>query len=254
MNWFERYGVVGFYFVLLMSIFFYMTFKNYHLLNYKEIIIALITLATLPSGYIISIISQLYFYKLLLFTWDRKNIHMSSFEEIGKNNICYVNILKNLGYLGKVENEWQSEVASNIIGLINLDENEVDKGEWLSRVINKRMDVIAINGSIICATIIAWLLFVIMQLCIKYFGYLVDITLIKDTTITIISGVLGITSLLLVILLWFSKKLLSMQLKELITYSFTNLLLSTRSEDKSFIKTSYKYSNVNYPAAICKEY
>lgn len=139
MNWFERYGIVGAYFLIITLAW----YKIGYDIVIDESVIFLCTFSFVPIGYILSTISQLFYYKvpfsrkihieILQAYQDDKNISLSYKdldEEKMEATITTLQRLKRFPYYG-ISTEQMRFLAS-----------------WCT----KRFDVISINNSIILGT------------------------------------------------------------------------------------------------------
>jgi hypothetical protein len=157
MNWFERYGIPGLYFVLLVAVACYIFGPPYDTVENGMTAFEVALAASLPIGYILSVTSQWLYYKV---PWWQ--VHHKAWKAAKKE------VDKELLEEGE---EWWVEARANILGRWKLDEEKIpkgiEKGKWLQEWFTKRFDVLAINSTLILATIIGLLVLIIMW-CLRF--------------------------------------------------------------------------------------
>jgi hypothetical protein len=157
MNWFERYGIPGFYFALLVAAACYVFGPPCDTVETAIKAFGVALAASLPFGYILVIISQLLYYKV---PWWQ--VHRKAWKAAKKE------VDKELLEEGE---EWWVEARATILGRWKLDEEKIpkgiEKGKWLQEWFAKRFDVLAINSALILATIIGLLVLIIMW-CLRF--------------------------------------------------------------------------------------
>ena len=137
MNWFERYGIPGLYFSSYIFLCVFSSHFDIGIVPKNENIELLLTILaglSLPAGYILSIFSQLLYYKIL----------------------CCYHIHRYALDSNKPEETLEGQMVK--IFRIDLHVDNVDKCRWVSEWISKRVDVVAINNSVLFATIIGYAL------------------------------------------------------------------------------------------------
>jgi len=145
MNWFERYGVVGGYFLLLFIGWLYCILD---LTRHIELGNAILGAASvLPFGYLIVILSQFFYYV----GFGGRQIH-NEIGEIIRHNSMYQDKIK-LDY-------WFNEEANEAVitfydRVLLFSEEKLEAFKFLAKFITKRFDVISINNGIILATFLA---------------------------------------------------------------------------------------------------
>ena len=149
MNWFARYMIPGSYFVLYIAALFLIYGIPFNI--NKDAAIAIIGAAafiSLPVGYIISIISQTLYYEISKPYW----VNFPSYEKAFFNK---KRIDRPIIFL---EREEFVEAWAAARGRLMIKETETDKRRWFAEWVAKRTDVLAINSSIMVATLIGYLL------------------------------------------------------------------------------------------------
>lgn len=146
MNWFERYGIPGLYFVLLVTVLCCVIFGLPYCKNQRDIAIKafVATLpASVPIGYILVIFSQMLVYCDKIPWW---RVHSEAWKKAGEKT-------KN-----DADKEWWVEAEATIRGRWKCTDkdNKIEKGKWLQEWFTKRFDVLAINSALILATIFGW--------------------------------------------------------------------------------------------------
>jgi hypothetical protein len=145
MNWFQRYGIPGAYFIGLSLTWGYAL--DYCMIPTIDprMLIALAAIIFIPIGYIISILQQ-----WLYLQFKCLGIHRKAKIEAG------------IDFSGQPDDEATIEARSLLLILskrIPLDHNRFIQ-DWIRR----RMDVIAINFSLIVATIFSGIIFLIPRI------------------------------------------------------------------------------------------
>lgn len=162
MSWSERYAIPGIYFVLLVAAFYWTFFGSPF--NKQTIFAALVVAvsASLPAGYILSIISQRTYY-----WWPPSwQLNRKSWRQAGKNQ-----------FESKIQPESKGmseeivEAEAAVLGRWMIESDDADKGRWLQEWFSKRMDVLAINRTLIIATIIGWIMYLLFLVVFLVFYY-----------------------------------------------------------------------------------
>ena len=140
MNWFERYGIVGIYYVIFS--FGWLTAFSHNLFtpDKAQIVIAIGAGISLPIGYLLSIFSQYMYYSLPeKFQPKKWQVHKT---------VC-----------GKIHPDYdEKRLESNFVITQRLNKNVLlENNKWLQDYVRKRWDVFAINSSLIVATFLAWI-------------------------------------------------------------------------------------------------
>lgn len=137
MNWFERYGIPGIYFVLLLAVFYWIISGCLPIHDLAAFGAALSV--SIPLGYILVILSQFLYYTIS--PWQ---VHLKAWENAGEK--------------AEKRKEWWVETEATILDRLECHENKVEKGRWIQDWFMKRFDVLTINSALMLATIIGWIL------------------------------------------------------------------------------------------------
>lgn len=150
MNWFERYGIVGAYFVMLVSLWVKVLSAPFKFEpNEYTLIAAILTISFVPLGYIISILSQRIYYSPQ--SWWRSlfgggtQIHQQIIKSVTEEK------KKNLEISG-VPDEADCETSLTSYTRLSLDKDCLESRKYLATFATRRWDVLSINKSIILAT------------------------------------------------------------------------------------------------------
>jgi len=164
MNWFERYGIVGAYFLIMILAWFACFYPNINEILKVEngyvlkFIIWFFAFTFLPIGYVLSIFSQWLYYKLCFI----RKIHRQIFKNIDEPS--HKANLKKLGldeYCDEVKTEAIITAYQRTKKLIDVEEMKLLKPQC-----TKRFDVISINNSIILCTILSAIMCILVA-CFK---------------------------------------------------------------------------------------
>ncbi len=193
MNWFQRYTIPGVYFIALTTSWFHALYcyKTFNELSDLNTLITIAIVIVFPIGYIISVLQQFLYYRCAVLA-----IHM----KVNKEANTTFSKLRDFFSLPSPENELEAEHISAFF-LVKYTQNHEKEVDIRQDLIRKRMDVIAINLSIIVATLLA--LFTAFILGI-FSGLSLQPKLKELISISIISG-------LIVSLMWASRKSLCKQ-------------------------------------------
>jgi hypothetical protein len=150
MNWFERYGIPGLYFVLLVAAACYIFGHPCDKDTAIKIFAAALS-ASVPIGYILVIVSQMLVYCDKIPWW---RVHRKAWE-------------KAKGHVDKDQHEdkeWWVEAHATILGRWRYFDknNKLEAAKWLQEWFTKRFDVLAINCALILATFFGLLALIIM--------------------------------------------------------------------------------------------
>lgn len=217
MNWFERYGIVGMFFIFMTVIWLLClsplpvsvvaTLKsNKELPKY---IFGFASLSFLPIGYFIMIGSQLFYYR----RGNKHHIHCEYWQNMSdeiKEKILKNEIEKGMGELSVTDQN--DEVKMEAV-LTYYDRKLIEKPEVFESIAKfgtKRYDVIAINNGLISAIILS----LITSICLKLIILKVSIKELVDVTLFSLWFAIIIAVILLLVLSR-SKNTLSRQILEL---------------------------------------
>lgn len=209
MNWFQRYGIPGAYFVGLGLVWAY---AFYDKMSFEQIKIffAIATITFLPTGYIISVLSQWIYLSI-----KSCGIHKKALNKAKKKfrfNFSYFDLP------GNPKDEAMIEAYSTILVTFKGKELGLNFKEEDWTWIKKRMDILAINLSLIVATILAFL----SALVFWSFHYLPRQTRLFNWKMIIPI----VISIFISIVMYCSRKKISKQIIPVITeiYKFFTLL------------------------------
>jgi len=158
MNWFERYGIPGAYFVGLTSIWIFAMCPDLPLVaqahNFDlQWIAAFAAIIFLPIGYVISVFGQTLYLNGKFFGW--RGCHTKALKRTGGN------ISLSLSTNNEAINEAMALLRSTILPPFNIETQQYVR-DWIAR----RMDVLAIDQSLFIATILA----AVVGACMFLFG------------------------------------------------------------------------------------
>lgn len=188
MNWFERYGIVGMFSIIMTGMWFFCLFPDsYTLLSQtdsNEVLVKYIAgfcgLGFLPIGYLIVIFGQFLYYRISL--WEK--IHCKYWQELpnGIKEFIEVEEKKNGGAgLSEEDKKDEAKIEAIITYYDRMGTITVENNKFLSRFATKRYDVIAINRGLLLAIPISMFCAVCMKIVIlnitlmellKSFGYI----------------------------------------------------------------------------------
>lgn len=192
MNWFERYGIVGAYFLTVLSVFLKINqyFAQVDFGKDGAVIIAFFSFSALPAGYILSIFSQLLYYC----GFGGTQIHKETVKYLPEK-------LKN--ELNLLDSDNEQKLEAKITAKIRLSA-EHQQLQYLGVFATKRWDVLAVNSAIRLATVVL----IILYFPIKFY---------KSKIFCFSFGEIGIllSGLILILILDRSSQILSMQIIEI---------------------------------------
>ena len=165
MGWFQRYGFPGAYFwglsALWLSAFYHCEFRNILTGDTAKTVGAIATASFLPIGYLISIIQQ------TIYLWFKKPWFGITGRAMKKANV----------FQDTNEREYLLEAEACLVVMSekvegrkgNNNKLDVDKQRFLQDWIRNRNNVMAINGSLMLATVLAFLTaFLVPYFCLKW--------------------------------------------------------------------------------------
>ena len=146
-GWFQRYGVPGTSFVIFTAAWVHALYGIPDEAP-KEVaaLVAATVVVSLPIGYIISIFTQLYYLKLRSFVW-MKGIHQ-------KAKIDSRIKFKKLGFENEPEDEPTTEAYASLL-LLRMNPVLLPVQEFMRNWISRRMDIIAINQSLVAVVFLS---------------------------------------------------------------------------------------------------
>lgn len=204
MNWFERYGIVGTFFIVMTIIWLLCLFpENQELLENGELLKNIgwfCTFSFLPFGYIIMIFSQTYYYLIN----SRNRIHCRYWRDLPesrRNDILTNENNHNVDF--DQDNEAQVEAVLTYYDRMRI--RRIDANKFLSQFATKRYDVLSINCGLIWAVILSF----IVACCVE--GIILHLT-IKWNAVS--AWIVFIFALLSIILLYLSKRIMEEQIFE----------------------------------------
>jgi hypothetical protein len=147
MNWFERYSIVGLFFVasvVVWDIALYQCGWVSRVSSFKDMALILAGVA-LPCGYLLSVTSQLVYYHL---PWV--GVHKQIWRRCTRQKKC---------------SELRAEAAMTVVIRGRANPKQVGRELWVQGFNSRRWDVVAINNSVILATLISLLVVVFFEWC-----------------------------------------------------------------------------------------
>ncbi|MDD5130760.1 MAG: hypothetical protein PHS66_06935 [Candidatus Omnitrophica bacterium] len=197
MNWFERYGIVGMFFIAMICMWGFCLFSepSFILLNqiyqdkgFATLIVGFFGLLFLPIGYIIVIFEQLIYYRLNI--WKKVHYHYwNELPESKQKGIIALEKIDNKNWFPKVEEKSEDELESLLAYYDRMHMANVENNKFLSIFASKRYDVIAINRSLILTICITG----VFAICLKLFMFSLKIfgTIIELKACSILWSILG---------------------------------------------------------------
>lgn len=176
MNWFERYGIVGMFFIVMTGMWFFCLFPGARELFSKinpellKFIGGFCGLSILPFGYIIMAWSQAWYYSI-----NKKNrIHCRYWVNLQKeqknitDRILEIEKAKNLGEFNQND---EAQLEAILMYYDRKYFSPLETNKFISSFATKRFDVVAINCGLIWAIIFS----LIAAICIE--GVILNITI-----------------------------------------------------------------------------
>lgn len=207
MNWFERYGIVGMFFIVMTGMWYFCLFPGARELfsniepEQLKFIGGLCGLSFLPLGYIIMICSQAWDYSI-----NKKNrIHCRYWNDLPdeqKKKILKLEEEKKLDGFNQTD---EAQLEAILTYYDRKYFSPLENNKFISSFATKRFDVNAINDGLIWAIIFS----LIAAICIE--GAILDITIKWNAFSTCFVIILA---LLIVWVLWVSKRILEGQIFE----------------------------------------
>jgi hypothetical protein len=173
MNWFERYGIVGMFFIAMTAMWFFCFFPDSHTLFYNtntplvKYIVWICGLSFLPIGYLIMICSQLFYYR----KGNKEHIHCKYWKDLPEKIKTKIQTEEKEKELEFTEKEQKDEVKIEAV-LTYYDRKYIkplDINQFLSTFATKRYDVISINNGFILAIPLSLVFAISLELIILKF-------------------------------------------------------------------------------------
>ena len=160
MNWFERYGIPGLYCVSLIAGWIWAISPQVESLDSQPGLWALLVAISLPLGYVISILGQ---WCYLQWAWPRIGLHR---EAMIREYRVERRLIAKSGENAEASDD-EAIIEARTLLLTSRPstlerDHSVDVQSFIRNWIARRMDVIAINQSIIVATIIALIVAIVV--------------------------------------------------------------------------------------------
>jgi len=149
-NWFERYGIPGLYFVGLLAGWLYAFYPQIICSNTLPGLIAALIAISLPIGYILSIIGQTLYLKL---KW--LGVHGAATDRVNKET-------GRLNCDDSTRDEAVIEARTLLLTTRGPFLDPIKTHKYMRDWIARRMDVIAINQSLIVATVFSWFITIVI--------------------------------------------------------------------------------------------
>lgn len=218
MNWFERYAVVGAYFliILFLGLWSLGLYNMFETTTDTNAIIAFLVFAVLPVGYFMSLISQIFYY------WGIAGIqvHKEAVKGLEKSSKEQLDIY---------EYEHEKVLETKITIKTRLLKNNSGI-EFLAKFASKRWDLLALNSAIRLST-----LFIIIILFIsKVFKAGAFIVSSKDIIIFLIGIIWGLVILII------SRKIDRISLEQLTTIIHSMIEEVCKEQNEAMGKTTQK--------------
>lgn len=174
MNWFERYGIVGMFFIVMTGMWFFCLFpearglfnnSNPELLKF---IGGFCGLSFLPFGYIIMICEQVRYYKM---SKKNRQIHCRYWNDLPKELKTRIQELEKEKKLDVFNETCEAQLEPILTYYDRTKIDSCDKNKFLSEFATRRWDTIAINGGLFLALIFSFF----VAICIRW--AILDITI-----------------------------------------------------------------------------
>lgn len=224
MNWFERYGIVGMSFIGMTVIWSLCLFPECQefLKNGNNAVLLknigwFFALTFLPCGYIIMIFSQLWYYLIN----RRRRMHSICWDDLPDNKKKEIRRAEK----GKELQAFNPQNEADIEAVLTYyDRTKMEHppriNQFLSKFATKRFDVVAINVGLIWAILLSFLAAIFIE------GIILGLS-IKWFTFSALSVI--ILALLIIIVLFISKKVLERQIFGIIRRKLRDISISNNS-------------------------
>ena len=148
MNWFERYGIVGTFFIAMIGAWLFFLFPEVckALLNSNKTnyIVSFAGLSFLPFGYIIMVFSQRYYYLVN----QKKRIHCRYWQDLPKNQRERILNFELGDNLEAFDASSEAQVEAILAYYDRMYIQDTDRNKFASTFATKRYDMIAINNGL----------------------------------------------------------------------------------------------------------
>jgi len=164
MNWFERYGIVGSYFIVLLYVILRFNLQRLGIaIEFSKgsmaVDAAIFVAASLALGYVISIFSQFLYYKGRNGLMIHGEIIKLCRQETGMDKYIQDEIKIS-------ENETEEDIEVKLTVFFRLKEKLLKRFQYLGVFSTKRWDVIAINSALILGTYLLFISCTILKIFI----------------------------------------------------------------------------------------
>ena len=154
MNWFERYGVIGAYFLIMILLLLHINqyFQLADLRGTGTLMVGLLGFSILPIGYLVGIFSQWIYYTGRGGTQIHKEV-IKYLDEKCKTR------------LKLLDSDTESKLETKLTAEYRLSCESSDKLKYLGIFATKRWDVLAVNSAIRLSTI----MLIVLDIPIKFY-------------------------------------------------------------------------------------
>jgi len=175
MNWFERYGIVGMFFIFMTGMWFFGLFPDSSAVLFTKLkvskgletfIVGFCTLAFLPIGYVIVILGQFFYYRNEKI-WEK--IHCKFWEGLSSRTKkvieCEEKAYKEKDLCEDDKNR-EEKLEAILTYYARTKIENVEKNKFLSTFASKRFDVISINRGLMLTLLISFISAIFIELSI----------------------------------------------------------------------------------------
>ncbi|MBU1864166.1 MAG: hypothetical protein KKH94_10925 [Candidatus Omnitrophica bacterium] len=160
MNWFERYGIVGSYFMMIT----FLWIKCFLVFEIKDYYIAAFIFSVLPIGYLLTVFAQWLYYKGI---WGPR-IHKEIFDFM-RLHLDEKERTK-LGLPEKSDEAMCEAKLAVLHRLTKVESAPLEHIKYLADFCTRRWDVISINGSIMLSTILSFMFSILLSIVLSQYG------------------------------------------------------------------------------------
>ncbi|KKQ66880.1 MAG: hypothetical protein US89_C0022G0003 [Candidatus Peregrinibacteria bacterium GW2011_GWF2_38_29] len=236
MNWFERYGIVGAFFIVMTGMWYFCLFPGIRELfnnikpEHLKFIGGFCGLSFLPFGYIIMICSQRWYY-------SKKRIHYRYWIDLPEEQ--RKKILKLGEELGGFNQADETQLEAIFTYYDRKYFSPLETNKFISSFATKRFDVIAINNGLIWAIIFS----LIAAICIELVRLNITIKELVTLAITIMRDTLSfstwfviILAILITIVLRLSERIQEKQIFEIGRRKLRDMEIEWTKKDSKMIR------------------